>query len=71
MTYKEAFMETPIFMHFGETVIPGVLNDTKAARELIKRLPCTIRASRYEFDICGVIDPPLAPYSGRAGHRMA
>lgn len=52
-------METPIFIHFGETVIPGVLNDTKAARELIKRLPCTIRASRYEFDICGVIDPPL------------
>lgn len=52
-------METQIHLHFGNTMIPGVLNDTAAARELLKRLPCTIHASRYEFDICGVMDRPL------------
>lgn len=52
-------METKINLHFGNTTIPGVLNDSIAAREFLKRLPCTIHASRYEFDICGTMNPPL------------
>lgn len=36
-----------------------MLNDTTAAREFLRRLPCTIRTSRYDFDICGVMEPPL------------
>ncbi len=52
-------METKINLHFGSTVIPGVLNDSTAARELLAWLPCIIHARRYEFDICGAMDRPL------------
>ena len=52
-------MKTKIQLHLGDTIIPATLNDSTAAREFIKRLPCTIHASRYEFDICGTLNPPL------------
>ena len=52
-------MGAKIDLHFGDTMIPGILNDSTAAQELLKRLPCAFRASRFEFDICGVINPPL------------
>ncbi|HJD24564.1 MAG TPA: hypothetical protein H9694_10560 [Firmicutes bacterium] len=52
-------METKINLHFGDTIIPGMLNDSTAAQELLKRLPCIIHASRCEFDVCGVLNPPL------------
>ncbi|SDF33060.1 Cyclophilin-like [Methanolobus vulcani] len=51
---------TKINMHFGSKIIPGILNDSEPARELISRLPYTIHASRYEFDVCGVMDEPLS-----------
>ena len=47
---------TKILLHFGDTVIPGVLNDSETAQALIARLPCTQRMSRYSHDFCGVTE---------------
>ena len=33
---------TKIRMHFGDTVIPGILNDSETAKALITRLPVTV-----------------------------
>lgn len=52
---------TKINMHFGETIIPGLLNDSFTSQELIKRLPLKVRVNRYSHDFCGVMDDPL-PY---------
>ena len=52
-------MKTKIEMHFGDKIIYGTLNESTAAKEFIKRLPCTISASRAEFDICGTMKKPL------------
>jgi hypothetical protein len=60
MTTREIKNGTKINMHFGSTVIPGILNDSEPARELISRLPYTVHASRYEFDVCGVMHEPLS-----------
>ncbi|WMW25648.1 cyclophilin-like fold protein [Methanolobus sediminis] len=60
MITREIKNGTKINMHFGSTIIPGILNDSEPARELISRLPYTVRASRYEFDVCGVMDEPLS-----------
>lgn len=46
---------TRINMHFGNTVIPGILNDGKTAQDLIGKLPVTVKVSRYSHDFCGVI----------------
>ncbi|MCQ4636511.1 cyclophilin-like fold protein [Anaerovorax odorimutans] len=53
---------TRINMHFGDVVIPGILNDSETAKALIDRLPYTVHVSRYSHDFCGVMDEPL-PYS--------
>ena len=37
---------TKILLHFGDTVIPGVLNDSETARALIAKLPYTQHMSR-------------------------
>lgn len=52
-------METKINLYFKDIVIPATLNGSTAAREFLSRLPCVIHASRYEFDICGIMDRPL------------
>ena len=52
-------MSTKIKIHFGNKVILGTLNESTAAKEFLKRLPCTISAMRYEFDVCGTMDNPL------------
>ena len=44
---------TKIIMHFGDTVIPGVLNDGETAQALVKMLPYKVRVSRYSHDFCG------------------
>ncbi len=48
-----------IIMHFGDTVIPGILNNSKAARSLIAMLPYTVSMSRYSHDFCGVMSDAL------------
>ena len=52
---------TKINMYFGDTVIPGVLNDSETAKALIAKLPYTQKVSRYSHDFCGVTEK--LPYS--------
>ena len=59
---------TRINMHFGDTVIPGILNDSETARALIEKLPMTISMNRYATDYCAVLDEEL-PYSEEAVHN--
>jgi len=58
---------TKINMHFGDTVIPGTLNDSETAQALIKMLPYTVRLNRYSHDFCGVMNDPL-PYKEENVH---
>ena len=44
---------TRINMHFGDKVIPGILNDSKTAQAFIEKLPLTVHESRYSHDFCG------------------
>ena len=44
---------TRINMHFGDTVIPGILNDSTTAKAFIEMLPLTVHESRYSHDFCG------------------
>ena len=60
MKTREIQNGTRINMHFGSTIIPGILNDSEPARERISRLPYTVRAGRYDYDICGIMDEPLS-----------
>ncbi len=53
---------TKIAMRFGNTVVPGILNDSETAKALIAKLPYTVHVSRYSHDFCGVMNDPL-PYS--------
>lgn len=57
---------TRILMHFGDTVIPGVLNDSETARALIEKLPYTQHMSRYSHDFCGVTED--LPYNEEEEH---
>jgi hypothetical protein len=50
---------TKINMHFGDVVIPGTLNDSITAQDLISKLPYTMHVSRFSHDFCGVMDDPL------------
>ncbi|MBO1510317.1 cyclophilin-like fold protein [Metabacillus bambusae] len=47
---------TAVTLTVGDTVIPATLNNSKAAQDLISRLPYTITLNRYEYDYCGVMD---------------
>ena len=51
---------TKINMHFGDTVVPGILNDSETAQALIEMLPYTVHMNRYSHDFCGVMDDPLS-----------
>lgn len=44
---------TRINMHFGDTVIPGILNDSTTAKAFVEMLPLTVHESRYSHDFCG------------------
>ena len=57
---------TKILLHFGDTVIPGVLNDSETARALIAKLPYTQHMSRYSHDFCGVTED--LPYDEEEEH---
>ena len=54
---------TKINMHFGDTVITGILNDSETAKALIEMLPYTVKNTiRYSSDLCGVMQDRL-PYN--------
>lgn len=57
---------TKILLHFGDTVIPGVLNDSETAQALIAKLPYTQHMSRYSHDFCGVTED--LPYKEEEEH---
>ncbi len=57
---------TKINMYFGDTVIPGVLNDCDTAKALIAKLPYTQKVSRYSHDFCGVTEE--LPYNENEVH---
>ena len=57
---------TKILLHFGETVIPGMLNDSETAQALITKLPYTQHMSRYSHDFCGVTED--LPYDEEEEH---
>lgn len=52
---------TPITLTAGDIIIPAELNDSRASKELISRLPYTVRLHKYAHDYCGVMSDPL-PY---------
>lgn len=58
---------TKINMHFGDVIIPGILNDSDTAKALIELLPYTVRMSSYSHDFCGVM-PDELPYQEEAVH---
>ena len=58
---------TKINMYFGDTVVPGILNDSETAQALIEMLPYTVHMNRYSHDFCGVMDNPL-PYKEEDVH---
>lgn len=53
---------TRINLHFGDTVLPGILNDCDTAKALIDMLPYTVRMNSYSHDFCGVM-PDELPYN--------
>lgn len=57
---------TKILLHFGDTVIPGVLNNSETAQALIAKLPYTQHMSRYSHDFCGVTED--LPYNEEEEH---
>lgn len=52
---------TPIKLVVGETEISAVLNDSRSSRELVDRLPLSLRLQKYDHDYCGMMAEPL-PY---------
>ena len=58
---------TKINMHFGDTIIPGILNDSDTAKALIEMLPYTVQMSSYSHDFCGVM-PDELPYHEEEVH---
>ncbi len=48
-----------ITLTVGDLVIPAVLNDNEAARDLLSRLPLAVTVSRGSVDFCGDIGQPL------------
>ena len=58
---------TKINIHFGDTVIPGILNDSDTAKALIEKLPYTVHMNSYSHDFCGVMPDDL-PYHEEEVH---
>ena len=58
---------TNINMHFGDTIIPGILNDSDTAKALIGMLPYTVHMNSYSHDFCGVMPDDL-PYHEEEVH---
>lgn len=57
---------TKIKMHFGDKVIPGILNDSITAKAFIEKLPLTVSMNRYSHDFCGRFDE--LPYKEEEVH---
>ena len=58
---------TSVKLIVGSTEITATLNDTVSARDLISKLPYTVRVSRASVDYCGVLPEPLKSDKSEAG----
>lgn len=58
---------TRINMHFGDTMLPGLLNDVQTAQALIDMLPYTVHMNSYSHDFCGIMPDDL-PYDEDSVH---
>lgn len=58
---------TRINMQFGDTVLPGRLNDSETAQALIELLPYTVHLNSYSHDFCGIMPDDL-PYNESQVH---
>jgi len=56
---KQSLHETNITLTIENTVIPAVLHDCRATRDLIGRLPYSVRLQKYAHDYCGIMAQPL------------
>ena len=52
--------QTAITLKNGDKVLDEYLNDTAAAKDLLSRLPVTVRLTNSGHDYCGDINPPLS-----------
>jgi len=59
-TEVNSYKWTEVILNTGDTVIPAVLNDSRSSRELIERLPYTVKINKYEHDYCGIMNDPLS-----------
>ncbi|MCD8089408.1 MAG: hypothetical protein LUD81_02085, partial [Clostridiales bacterium] len=50
---------TPVVLTIGSETFNATLNDTKAAKDLISRLPVTVELNDSDNDFCGGIEPPI------------
>lgn len=50
---------TAVKLIVGSTAIKATLNDSVSARDLISKLPYTVRVNRSSVDYCGVLSQPL------------
>lgn len=51
--------ETKVHLIVESSVIPATLNHSVSARDLISKLPCTVRVNRSPVDYCGILPAPL------------
>nr|WP_321469127.1 cyclophilin-like fold protein [uncultured Desulfobulbus sp.] len=56
---KQNLLETAVALLIGNTVIPAVLHDCRASRDLFGRLPYSVRLQKYDHDYCGIMAQPL------------
>jgi len=56
---KQSLHETGITLTIGSTVIPAVLHDCQTSRDLVGRLPYSVRLQKYAHDYCGIMAEPL------------
>jgi len=56
---NENLHETEITLTIGNAVIPAVLHDCRASRDLVGRLPYSVRLQKYDHDYCGIMAQPL------------
>lgn len=59
--------ETSIIMHFGDTAVGAVLNDTDTARAFAEKLPARIHVSGTGIDFCGQMPFELPYEEGQVG----
>ncbi len=59
---------TKVNLVVGSTALTATLNDSVSARDLISRLPYTVKVNRAAVDYCGRLPEPLESESSEAQH---